>query len=165
MIEYIERIYYLGIPWLTREVVAFSILILVILTIFVVLFNTRNIIYSKYTNLVMGLMIIMLIGLVALQFWVSSWKDNTKVKPLSEISNVITVQDNKVTIDKLPENYKFKKLDEINVTLNANEQHIFEFSHSDFYNEDRLIDRNGHLIKLSDEDVKFLKETRGEING
>ena len=107
MIEYTEKIYYLGIPWLTREVVAFSILILVILTIFVVLFNTRNIIYSKYANLVMGLMIIMLIGLVGLQFWVSSWKDNTKVKPLSEISNVITVQGNKVTIDKLPENYKF----------------------------------------------------------
>ena len=158
MIEYTELIYYLGIPWLTREVVAFSILILVILTIFVVLFNTRNIIYSKYANLVMGLMIIMLIGLVVLQFWVSSWKDNTKVKPLSEISNVITVQDNKVTIDKLPENYRFKKLDEINVTLNANEQHIFEFSHSDFYNEDRLIDRNGHLIKLNEEDTKFLKE-------
>lgn len=96
--------------------------------------------------------------LVGLQFWVSSWKDNTKVKPLSEISNIITVQNNKVTIDKLPENYRFKKLDEINVTLNSNEQHIFEFSHSDFYNEDRLIDRNGHLIKLSEEDVKFLKE-------
>ena len=158
MIEYTESIYYLGIPWLTREIVAFSILILVILTIFVVLFNTRNIIYSKYTNLVMGLMIIMLIGLVALQFWVSSWKDNTNVKPLSELSNVITVQDNKVTIDKLPEHYRFKKLDEINVTLNSNEQHIFEFSHSDFYNEDRLIDRNGHLIKLSDEDIKYLKE-------
>ena len=158
MIEYTESIYYLGIPWLTREVVTFSILILVILTIFVVLFNTRNIIYSKYANLVMGLMIIMLIGLVVLQFWVSSWKDNTKVKPLSEISNVITVQGNKVTIDKLPENYRFKKLDEINVTLNSNEQHIFEFSHSDFYNEDRLIDRNGHLIKLNEEDVKFLKE-------
>lgn len=158
MIEYTEPIYYLGIPWLTREVVAFSILILVILTIFVVLFNTRNIIYSKYANLVMGLMIIMLIGLVALQFWVSSWKDNTKVKPLSELSNVITVQDNKVTIDKLPENYRFKKLDEINVTLNSNEQHIFEFSHSDFYKEDRLIDRNGHLIKLSEEDTKYLKE-------
>ena len=158
MIEYTEKIYYLGIPWLTREVLACLVIVFTVLIIFVVLFNTRNIIYSKYANLVMGLMIIMLIGLVALQFWVSSWKDNTKVKPLSEISNVITVQNNKVTIDKLPENYKFKKLDEINVTLNSNEQHIFEFSHSDFYNEDRLIDRNGHLIKLSEEDVKFLKE-------
>lgn len=158
MIEYTETIYYLGIPWLTREVLACLVIVFTVLIIFVVLFNTRNIIYSKYANLVMGLMIIMLIGLVALQFWVSSWKDNTKVKPLSEISNVITVQNNKVTIDKLPENYRFKKLDEINVTLNANEQHIFEFSHSDFYNEDRLIDRNGHLIKLSEEDTKFLKE-------
>ena len=158
MIEYTEKIYYLGIPWLTREVLACLVIVFAVLIIFVVLFNTRNIIYSKYANLVMGLMIIMLIGLVALQFWVSSWKDNTKVKPLSEISNVITVQNNKVTIDKLPENYKFKKLDEINVTLNSNEQHIFEFSHSDFYNEDRLIDRNGHLIKLNEEDTKFLKE-------
>lgn len=158
MIEYTEQIYYLGIPWLTREVLACLVIVFTVLIIFVVLFNTRNIIYSKYANLVMGLMIIMLIGLVGLQFWVSSWKDNTKVKPLSEISNVIIVQNNKVIIDKLPENYKFKKLDEINVTLDANEQHIFEFSHSDFYNEYRLIDRNGHLIKLSEEDTKFLKE-------
>ena len=158
MLEYTEKIYYLGIPWLTREVLAFTIIILVILTIFLVLFNMVNIIYSKYANLIMWLMIIISIGCVVLQFWVSSWTDNTKVKPLSDLSNVITVQDNKVTIDKLPENYRFKKLDEINVTLNANEQHIFEFSHSDFYNEDRLIDRNGHLIKLSDEDTKFLKE-------
>ena len=79
MIEYTEKIYYLGIPWLTREVLACLVIVFTVLIIFVVLFNTRNIIYSKYANLVMGLMIIMLIGLVALQFWVSSWKDNTKV--------------------------------------------------------------------------------------
>lgn len=157
MIEYTERIYYLGLPWLTREVIAFAILITIALFIIIILFNWRNIIYSKFVNLVLGLLVIMLCALVGLWFWVGSWTDNTKVKPLSELSNVITVQDNKVTIDKLPENYRFKKLDEINVTLNANEQHIFEFSHSDFYNEDRLIDRNGHLIKLSDEDAKFLK--------
>lgn len=158
MIEYTERIYYLGLPWLTREVIAFAILITIALFIIIIFFNWRNIIYSKFVNLVLGLLVIMLCALVGLWFWVGSWTDNTKVKPLSELSNVITVQDNKVTIDKLPENYRFKKLDEINVTLNANEQHIFEFSHSDFYNEDRLIDRNGHLIKLSEEDVKFLKE-------
>lgn len=158
MIEYTERLYYLGIPWLTREVIAFAILILIALFIFIILINWRNIIYSKFVNLVLGFLMIMLCVLVGLWFWVGSWTNNTKVKPLSELSNVITVQGNKVTIDKLPENYKFKKLDEINVTLNANEQHIFEFSHSDFYNEDRLIDRNGHLIKLSEEDTKFLKE-------
>lgn len=158
MIEYTERIYYLGLPWLTREVIAFAILITIALFIIIILFNWRNIIYSKFVNLVLGLLVIMLCALVGLWFWVGSWTDNTKVKPLSELSNVITVQDNKVTIDKLPENYRFKKLDEINVTLNSNEQHIFEFSHSDFYNEDRLIDRNGHLIKLNEEDTKFLKE-------
>ena len=157
MIEYTERLYYLGIPWLTREVIAFAILILIALFIFIILINWRNIIYSKFVNLVLGFLMFMLCVLVGLWFWVGTWTDNTKVKPLSELSNVITVQGNKVTIDKLPEHYRFKKLDEINVTLNANEQHIFEFSHSDFYNEDRLIDRNGHLIKLSDEDTKFLK--------
>lgn len=158
MIEYTEKIYYLGIPWLTREVLAFAILISIALFAIIVLFCWRNIVYSSFANLVLGLLVIMVCILVGLQFWVSSWKDNTKVKPLSEISNIITVQNNKVTIDKLPENYRFKKLDEINVTLNSNEQHIFEFSHSDFYNEDRLIDRNGHLIKLNEEDTKFLKE-------
>lgn len=158
MIEYTERIYYLGIPWLTREVIGFAILISIALFAIIILFNWRNIVYSRFANLILGLLVIMVCILVALQFWVGTWTDNTKVKPLSELSNVITVQGNKVTIDKLPENYRFKKLDEINVTLNTNEQHIFEFSHSDFYNEDRLIDRNGHLIKLSDDDTKFLKE-------
>lgn len=158
MIEYTEQIYYLGIPWLTREVMTFAILISIALFIIIILINWRNIVYSRLANLILGLLVIMLCALVALQFWVGSWTDNTKVKPLSELSNVITVQGNKVTIDKLPEHYRFKKLDEINVTLNAKEQHIFEFSHSDFYNEDRLIDRNGHLIKLSDEDTNFLKE-------
>lgn len=158
MIEYTEKIYYLGIPWLTREVVAFSILILIALFAIIILFNWRNIVFSSFVNLILGLLVIMVCVLVALWFWVASWTDKTKVKLLSELSNVIMVQGNKVTIDKLPENYRFKKLDEINVTLNSNEQHIFEFSHSDFYNEDRLIDRNGHLIKLSEEDVKFLKE-------
>lgn len=158
MIEYTESIYYLGIPWLTREVMAFAILISIALFVIIILFNWRNIIYSNFVNLILGLLLFMVCVLVVLWFWVTSWTNNTKVKPLSEISNVITVQSNKVSIDKLPENYRFKKLDEINVTLNANEQHIFEFSHSDFYNEDRLIDRNGHLIKLNEEDTKFLKE-------
>lgn len=158
MLEYTEKIYYLGIPWLTREVISFAILITIALFVFIILFNWRNIVYSNFVNLILGFLMIMLCVLVGLWFWVGTWTDNTKVKPLSELSNVITVQGNKVTIDKLPEHYRFKKLDEINVTLNANEQHIFEFSHSDFYNEDRLIDRNGHLIKLSEEDTKFLKE-------
>ena len=37
MIEYTERIYYLGLPWLTREVVAFAILILIALFAIIVL--------------------------------------------------------------------------------------------------------------------------------
>ena len=38
MIEYTEQIYYLGIPWLTREVLAFAILILIALFAIIVLF-------------------------------------------------------------------------------------------------------------------------------
>ena len=39
MIEYTERIYYLGLPWLTREVIAFAILITIALFIIIILFN------------------------------------------------------------------------------------------------------------------------------
>lgn len=58
MIEYTERIYYLGIPWLTREVIAFAILISIALFAIVVLFNWRNIVYSRFANLILGLLVL-----------------------------------------------------------------------------------------------------------
>lgn len=70
MIEYTESIYYLGIPWLTREVLAFAILILIALFAIIVLFCWRNIVYSSLANLVLGLLVIMVCILVGLQFWV-----------------------------------------------------------------------------------------------
>lgn len=138
-----RQIYYLGIPWLTREVVAFAILILIALFAIIVLFCWRNIVYSSFVNLVLGLLVIMVCILVALQFWVSSWKDNTKVKPLSEISNVITVQNNKVTIDKLPD---------------SNKKQVFKYEEDATFNSSYLVMESGKKYKLNEEDTKFLKE-------
>ena len=50
MIEYTEKIYYLGIPWLTREVLAFAILILIALFAIIVLFcNYCFVLLAKYS--------------------------------------------------------------------------------------------------------------------
>ena len=157
MIEYTEKIYYLGIPWLTREVLAFAILILIALFAIIVLFCWRNIVYSSFANLVLGLLVIMVCILVALQFWVSSWKDNTKVKPLSEISNIITVQNNKVTIDKLPSQYSYKEINYDDKFL-KDSTNIFKFETVDFYETSYLIGEDGTKITLNVDDTKYLKE-------
>jgi hypothetical protein len=95
--------------------------------------------------------------LVALQFWVSSWKDNTKVKPLSEISNIITVQNNKVTIDKLPSQYSYKEINYDDKFL-KDSTNIFKFETVDFYETSYLIGEDGTKITLNVDDTKYLKE-------
>lgn len=141
MIEYTEKIYYLGIPWLTREVVAFAILILIALFAIIVLFCWRNIVYSSFANLVLGLLVIMVCIIV--------------------VEKNIQVDGNKVIIDNLEDKYYYK-----DKLLNAKEnektevEHITRrvFKYDDFYDTKKLIDEDGNEFKLNEEDTKFLKE-------
>ena len=78
-------------------------------------------------------------------------------KPLKNIEQSITVEDSKVTIDKLPGNYTYKKLDD-DKTPESNKKQVFKYEEDPTFNSSYLVMESGKKYKLSEEDTKFLKE-------
>lgn len=86
---------------------------------------------------------------------------NDKDLPLSTIDKVIKVEDNKVIIDKLPENIhystSYKKANN-NDILNRDEVQIFKFDYDEFYQIGKLTSNTGGIFELSRTDAVYLKE-------
>ena len=86
---------------------------------------------------------------------------NDKDLPLSTIDKVIKVEDNKVIIDKLPENIhyssSYKKANN-NDILNRDEVQIFKFDYDEFYQIGKLTSSTGGTFELSRTDAVYLKE-------
>lgn len=86
---------------------------------------------------------------------------NDKDLPLSTIDKVIKVEDNKVIIDKLPENIhystSYKKVNN-NDILNRDEVQIFKFDYDEFYQIGKLTSNTGGTFELSRTDAVYLKE-------
>lgn len=83
---------------------------------------------------------------------------------LKQIDSIIHVEGNKVTIDKLLKDYKYKNLNddrfgnEDKDVLNDEEKQVLVFEEDNTYNVNYLIDKNGRKYELNEEDTKFLKE-------
>lgn len=82
---------------------------------------------------------------------------------MSQLDSQIHVNGAKITIDPLPEGYEYNFFSKF-YTPSAKKSNIFRFEQDEFYGTTRLIAENGSEFKLSDEDIKFLKE-RGAKNG
>ena len=67
------------------------------------------------------------------------------------------MEDSKVTIDKLPGNYTYKKLED-DKTPESNKKQVFKYEEDATFNSSFLVMENGKKYKLSEEDTKFLKE-------
>lgn len=78
-------------------------------------------------------------------------------RPLRDIEQSIIVEDSKVTIDKLPSNYIYKKLDD-DKTPESNKKQVFKYEEDATFNSSYLVMESGKKYKLSEEDTKFLKE-------
>lgn len=78
-------------------------------------------------------------------------------KPLRNIEQSVIVEDSKIIIDKLPENYIYKKLDN-DKTPESNKKQVFKYEEDATFNSSYLVMENGKKYKLSEEDTKFLKE-------
>lgn len=70
---------------------------------------------------------------------------------------MITVQGNKVTIDKLPSNYNYKKLDN-DKSPDSNKKQVFKYEEDATFNSSYLVMESGKKYKLNEEDTKYLKE-------
>ena len=83
--------------------------------------------------------------------------------PLSTISDKITVQGEKVVIDKLDEPYGYESFTENKDESNpkSDTEQIFKFEYNELYESGKLITEKGSYYNLSKEDVKFLKEKVG----
>ena len=67
------------------------------------------------------------------------------------------MEDSKVTIDKLPGNYTYKKLDD-DKKPESNKKQVFKYEEDATFNSSFLVMESGKKYKLSEEDIKFLKE-------
>lgn len=76
---------------------------------------------------------------------------NLKLTQLNEIQNLIHVKDNKLTIDKLPEYYKYT-----NDKYNKNETQVFKIEHDEFFNTYKLVDKNNNITKITNEEYEKL---------
>ena len=82
-----------------------------------------------------------------------------KKLPLSAIDNKITVNGEKVAIDKLDENFGYLDSD-----IDSSKRNLFRFDYDEIYETGKLIDEYSQEYKLSKEDIDYLKskQSKGE---
>lgn len=95
--------------------------------------------------------------LLSLQAVVADAGMQKKDTSLSQITEVIHVEGDKVTIDKLPKEIEYKSYQ-----LKGDTKQIFKFERDDYYDRGYLIDHNGHKYDLNSDDTNYLKERSGK---
>lgn len=105
-------------------------------------------------------LICMLIAMVLVSIATLNW---TPKVDINRLDSQIHVDGAKITIDPLPEGYSYKFFSKFYVP-NSSEVNIFKFKQDEFYESAQLVAENGSELKLSKDEIKFLKE-RGAKNG
>lgn len=78
---------------------------------------------------------------------------NLKLTELNEIQNLIHVKDDKLTIDNLPEYYKYT-----NDKYDKNTTQIFKIEHDTFFNTYKLIHKDNKITEITKEEYEELKK-------
>ena len=83
--------------------------------------------------------------------------------PLSSVANQISIDGDKVKIDRLPEKMKYKPWKLYHEDAHQSDQ-IFKFETDEFYNKSYLIDSDHVKYDLSEEDANYIKskQAKGE---
>ena len=76
---------------------------------------------------------------------------NLKLTELNEIQNLIHVQDNKLTIDNLPEYYKYT-----NDKYDKNTTQTFKIEHDKFFNTYKLVHKDNKITEITKEEYEEL---------
>lgn len=105
-------------------------------------------------------LICMLVAMVLVSIATLNW---TPKVDMNQLDSNIHVDGAKITIDPLPEGYSYKFFSKFYVP-NSKEMNIFKFEQDEFYESAHLVAENGSELKLSKNEIKFLKE-RGAKNG
>jgi len=146
----------IGLTNLTNTITLYIgiLCIIIALTIITV---TKDFIFTDIP--VICFVITLIIGVICLAF---STKNETeqiiktnKIAPFETVQQYIHVEKDKIIIDKLPDEYKFKKID--NIQPNSKETNIFTFVEDSTYNKHYLVNYKGEKYILNEHDAQFIK--------
>lgn len=106
----------------------------------------------KFTGLILMMLVVTgIILTLGYNHYPKEHYTNLKLTQLNEIQNLIHVKDNKLTIDKLPEYYKYT-----NDKYDKNTTQTFKIEHDEFFNTYKLIDKNNNIIEITKEEYEKL---------
>lgn len=120
-------------------------------------FNKENIIETITQSIFVILIITGLLLTAGYTNYPKKHYTDLKLTQLNEIQNLIHVQDNKLTIDKLPEYFKYT-----NDKYDKNTTQTFKIEYDNFFNTYKLIDKNNNIIEITKEEYEML--TKGSEN-
>lgn len=78
---------------------------------------------------------------------------NLKLTELNEIQNLIHVKDDKLTIDNLPEYYKYT-----NDKYDKNTTQTFKIEHDTFFNTYKLVHKDNKITEITKEEYEELRK-------
>ena len=143
--------------------------ILLVLIVFLTIFAVTYYLSKKYIDLIAWIVSILACILSALLFlvfiislaWILIFKINSQPGktiiqepvPITEIKEQIKIENNRLTINPLPENYQYQ-----NKTLDKIKTHDFKID--DVYRESnvKLIDSNNNIYEITHEQLEELKK-------
>ena len=167
MIYEITKVELYGISWLNYLTLGLILTILSLIAVFVFAYfdvkknGDEDSVLSYCVSIFV--LITLVCGIFTLLNCGEKGKYSTKTIPLSTLDDKITVNGDKVTINKFDKPYGYDDLThrENEYTPKRNSDQIFKFEYDEFYESGKLLTENGGYYKLSREDARYLKGKGG----
>lgn len=142
--------------------IAFSIALIICLIIWIPVIKDYTLSSKQLTALVIvGIFALICAGFVTTNEEQQFIKTN-KTAPFETIQQYIHVEKDKIIMDKLPDEYKFKKID--NIQPSSKETNIFTFIEDTTYNKYYLINYKGEKYMLNEHDAQFIKTKQNALD-
>lgn len=142
--------------------ITFSIALIICLIIWIPVIKDYTLSSKQLTALVIvGIFALICAGFVTTNEDEQFIKTN-KTVPFETIQQYIHVEKDKIIIDKLHDEYKFEKID--NIQPNSKETNIFTFVEDSTYNKHYLVNYKGEKYILNEHDAQFIKNKQNALN-
>ena len=168
MIYELEKVKLYGISWLNYFTLGLSLTIISLIAVFVfVHFDLKK--NGKEDGIlsycaVISVMVTIILAVFTIYSIGDTGKYDKKTIALSTLDDKITVNGDKVTINKFDKPYGYKHLthNEDEYTPKSDTDQIFKFEYNEFYETGKLITEKGGYYELSKEDARYLKGKGGK---
>lgn len=168
MIYELEKVKLYGISWLNYFTLGLILTTISLIAVFVfVHFDLKK--NGKEDGIlsycaVISVMVTIILAVLTIYSIGDTGKYDTKTIALSTLDDKITVNGDKVTINKFdkPYGYEYLTHSENEYTPKCDTDQIFKFEYNEFYESGKLITEKGGYYELSKEDARYLKEKRSK---